>query len=60
MNQYAEYEAREKKALARGVCPYSGGNLRREVWDSHGPTMTCGWMCDCFGYDPDDPRLGTT
>jgi hypothetical protein len=51
--QCAAFEA---KCLAEGNCPGGGGRLRLEQWDSHGPTMACG-MCDCFGFDPADPRL---
>lgn len=54
-----EYVAFEAKYLAKGECPAGGGRLRLEQWDSHGPTMACG-MCDCFGFEPTDPRLKLT
>lgn len=50
-----EYEAHMAAQLAQGLCPHSGERLRREMaWGRD--SMICE-MCDCFGFDPRDPRL---
>lgn len=55
----AEVEAEIVEALAQRRCPYSGERLRTNgnVQIPEG-TLSC-WVCDCFGFDPADPRLVT-
>lgn len=52
----------EADQLARGLCPWSGGPLEpREHEDGPrdpgGSVASCS-LCDCFGYDRSDRRLG--
>lgn len=47
-------EARERAALARGVCPFTSERLT--VWGNvrvPAGTLSCG-VCDCFGYGPEE------
>lgn len=49
----AEFEAHERKSLARGICPYSG--LLLTSWGNAAAVsdLSCA-VCDCFGYRKDE------
>lgn len=51
-----EWRAHETGALAALECPYSGLVLLTDG-DAGPGSLSC-QICDCFGYAPDDPRLG--
>lgn len=55
--QRAEWEAFEAKSLRKRECPYSGELLTRH--GEAGPHSLSCILCDCFGYDPNDKRIGT-
>lgn len=53
-----EWEQHCSDQLAKRRCPYSGGMLTTlgEVRIPEG-TLSC-HVCDCFGFDPTDERIG--
>jgi hypothetical protein len=53
LTQKAEWDREFRRAMAARRCPYSGGPL------SLVPAgfLRCG-VCDCYGFDADDPELG--
>lgn len=63
----AEYEAyktemlaEETKYLGQRRCPWSGMPLDQLYTpDAFGRNTLACLVCDCFGYDPDDIRLGS-
>lgn len=55
--QETEWNAWADKELAKGKCPYSGLELTFDG-DAGPDSLSC-WVCDCFGFDPKDKRLGT-
>ena len=54
--QAEEQAAHERVELAKGLCPHSGEPLTfvNDAWGRE--SMMCE-LCDCFGFDPADPRL---
>lgn len=50
--QQAEFEEHERKYLAMRRCPHSGERLTRD--GNAGPERLSCWVCDCFGYRPDE------
>lgn len=47
--EWAEHEAAQ---LNRGLCPHSGEELTADLTGHHHCED-----CDCFGFDPKDPRM---
>ena len=40
-----------------GRCPEGGGKLKLDRPEADAPPgrLTCGFQCDCFGFDPNKP-----
>lgn len=55
-DQHTEWCVHVIASLKAGECPDSGLPLTRD--GEAGPLSLSCEMCDCFGYDPDDPRVG--
>ena len=55
--QREQWEAHETRSLSERCCPYSGLPLQPHSWITPGDSLSCA-VCDCFGYDPDDERIG--
>lgn len=55
----AEMKVGEDAALSERRCVYSGMKLDQLYEpDAHGRNTLACLVCDCFGYNPDDARLG--
>ncbi|MBX4168071.1 hypothetical protein K3M35_05240 [Rhodococcus sp. DMU2021] len=51
----SDWDRYVESELKKGHCPYSGELLSRN--GEAGPdSMSC-IVCDCFGFDPNDPRI---
>lgn len=51
----AAWEKHYAARLSERECPYSGLRLTRN--GNAGPDSLSCWVCDCFGFDPDDKRI---
>lgn len=57
-DEYIDGEMKRRNAeLAKGLCPHSGESLSRN--GEAGPDALSCPNCDCFGFDPDDERIGS-
>jgi hypothetical protein len=54
--QEREWRAYESQMLRRRRCPHSGAPLTRDG-EAGVHALSCE-QCDCFGYNPDDLRIG--
>jgi len=54
--QKAVWDEYERESLGGKWCPHSGEPLTRNG-EAGRDKMSC-VVCDCFGFDPKDPRIG--
>lgn len=52
-----QWQAHVTDSLRKRRCPHSGLDLADRRYLDGWPVLACS-VCDCFGYHPDDERIG--